>query len=140
MHWIRKVVTVGFFAAAMLPQPAFSVSVREYDQARHDQQKQSDTLKAAYETAIAQAVAGLRDRHFSDGREKSPERVKRDRERADRIDYLVRHVTKERSRALIQAIDQAVLDEPNRELVDVIITFLMNQSDPPSDGRTLKEK
>ena len=126
----RKIGLMGIcISASMLAQaPAFGVPLGTYVQAASNPDKQSRMLNDAYDTAVARTLAGLRVDHFKDGKQKTPERIENDRKLADIVENLAGHMTSDQSGALIIMIDQYAQAQPNTEVEDVIISFLLTEA------------
>ncbi|MBI1181518.1 MAG: hypothetical protein GC201_13260 [Alphaproteobacteria bacterium] len=128
-NWTMKTMTAGFIAAVLLtPLAARAVTLSAYEQADSDPAKQTQIFKDAYTTAIGRTLAGLRDEKFTDGKQKTPQRIVRDRKLADIVDGMVAHLTKDQSESLTVMIDQYAQAQPTTELEDVIESFLLTEA------------
>jgi hypothetical protein len=127
MNWKKQIGMVCLLAVLLAPATAFAVPLGTYVQAASDPDRQGKMLNDAYDTAVARTLAGLRVEHFADGREKTPQRIARDRKLADVVEDLAAHMSDDQSGALIVIIDQYAHAQPNTELEDVIIGFLLTE-------------
>jgi hypothetical protein len=116
-------------ASLLLGMLGSAVTCRTYEQGRNDPAKQSKLFNNAFEEAIGRTLAGLRDTHFRDGKEKSQQRIERDQARASRVESLVADLTNEQSSALIKMIAQYAEAQPDTTLEDVISGFLLAEAD-----------
>ncbi len=127
MNWAQKAITGIFLSAALLaPTIASATPIRVYEQASPTQQ--AEILKDSYKTAVANTISSLRATHFKNGKEKTPERIERDKVRADIIERIAPHLTDKQEIALTSLIDQFAQAQPDTELEDVIASFLLTEA------------
>ena len=127
MKWQKQIRLVCLSAVLMAPARTFGVPLSTFEQAASDQSKQNKMLDDAYDTAVARTVTGLRSSTFPDGKQKTPQRAARDMKLAAIVDDLAAHMSDDQSGALIIMIDQYAKAQPNTELEDVIIGFLLTE-------------
>ena len=132
MNRSNKFWVAAFMSAAVLvPSTASAVTLGVYESARNNPAKQSQLFNDAYETALSRTVTALRDTHFTDGKEKSPARIARDRLRAERVELIAGHLTDKQSDDLIVMIEKYAAAQPHTELEDVIASFLLTAANMP---------
>ena len=134
MNWAQKTIR-GIFASGALLVSTFSsaVPLSVFEQAGNDPARQAQIFRSDYGAAVAGTLTALRDRHFKDGKEKTPQRIERDKERADRIEQIAPHLTTNQVKALISMIAEYAAAQPNTELGDVIASFLLTETKTPLD-------
>jgi hypothetical protein len=122
--------------AATTPAPASApapgVALAAY--ARSDNASRSLLMKQAYERALSRTLSWLESTSFKDGKAKTAARVQHDRARAERIEFIVGHFSREQSQALYKLIDDYTRAQPDTELEAVIASFLLTEADKPADG------
>jgi hypothetical protein len=119
-------------ATAPAPTPAPGVALAAY--ARSDNASRSLLMKQAYERALSRTLSGLESTSFKDGRAKTAAGAQHDRARAERIEFIVGHFSREQSQALYKLIDDYTRAQPDTELEAVIESFLLTEADRPADG------
>ena len=92
-------------------------------------------FKSDFETAVVNTLAGLRHAYFTDGKEKTPQRIQSDKERADRIERIAPHLTANQAMTLIKMIAEYAAAQPNTDLKDVIAGFLLAEAKNPLDAQ-----
>lgn len=115
----------------LIPATASAVSLRAFQQAADDPPRQMALFKTDFEASVTNTLAALRSTHFKDGKEKIPDRIKRDRERADRIERMAPHLTSDQMKTLIGMIRQYSAAQPETDLKDVIVGFLLTEAKTP---------
>jgi len=128
---VNKIVIALLSADLLIPATASAVSLRTFQQAADDPSRQMALFKADFETSVTSTLAGLRSTHFKDGKEKIPDRIRRDRERADRIEKMAPHLTSDQMKTLISMIGQYTAAQPETDLKDVIVGFLLTEAKTP---------
>jgi len=128
MKWSIQIACMYATCGLLMPATANAVALGVYEQAAKDSAKQSKLLNEAYDTAVARTLAGLRVAHFKDGKQKTPGRIENDRKLANAVEALTGHLTRDQSGALIIMIDQYAQAQPDTELEDVIISFLLTEA------------
>ncbi|MGA7950940.1 MAG: hypothetical protein WCA45_12390, partial [Thiobacillaceae bacterium] len=132
VNWARETIASIFLPGALLATTAaLAVPLSVFEQAGNDPARQTQIFKTDYEAAVAGTLTALRNTHFKDGKEKTPQRIERDKERADRIEQIAPHLTKNQVKALISLIAQYAAAQPNTELGDVIVSFLLTEAKKP---------
>jgi hypothetical protein len=91
-------------------------------------------MKQASERALSRTLSGLASTSFKDGKAKTAARMQHDRTRAERIEFIVGHFSREQSQALYKLIDDYARAQPDTELEAVIESFLLTEADKPADG------
>ena len=120
--------------AALTPAAACGVPLGAYEQAANIPGKQMTIFKSDFETTVVSTLAALRNTHFTDGKEKTPQRIQRDKDRADRIEQIAPHLTANQVKALISMIAEYAAAQPNTDLKDVIASFLLTEAKNPPDA------
>ena len=130
------VITPAFLLATWLePTVASAVPLSEYEQAADIPTKQMTIFKSDFETAVVNTLAGLGHAYFTDGKEKTPQRIQSDKERAGRIERISRHLTANQAMTLIKMIAEYAAAQPNTDLKDVIAGFLLTEAKNPLDAQ-----
>ena len=122
-----EVATVLSFAI-LTPSIASAVTLSVYEQAGDDSAKQSKIWNEAYSTALAKTVAGLRSSTFTDGKEKTQQRLDKDRRLAILVNEVAVYMTDEQGWALLIAVEKYAAAQPNAELEDVIASFFLTEA------------
>src|SRR5262249_70687 len=125
MRWTSRMISL-LISIICLPHPVFAISLNAYEQAAASPAKQNQIFKEAYATAVARTLAGLRSSTFPDGKQKKPERIDRDKKMANIVEGEVGRLTDDQSGALVIMIDRYAQAQPNTQLEDVIIGFLLD--------------
>jgi len=99
-----------------------------YLQAANNRAKQAEMFKDAYETGVARTLVGRRSPTFKDGREKTSQRLERDRQLADNVEKIAGHLTDKQAGDLVNMIAEYGAAQPDTELVDVIEGFLLTEA------------
>ena len=129
MNLVSKLLTAVLLSAAMLmPSIAFAVTLSAYENASNDPAKQSQIFNEAYSTALSKTVTQLRSSTFADGKEKTQQRLDKDRKLAILVNEVAVYATDEQSWALIIAIEKYAAAQPNTELEDVIVSFFLTEA------------
>jgi hypothetical protein len=124
-----KLLTAVFLSLAMLvPSMASAVTLSAYENAQSDPAKQSKILHEAYSTALAKTVTQLRSSTFADGKEKTQQRLDKDRKLAILVNEVAVYATDDQSWALIIAVDKYAAAQPDTELEDVIASFFLTEA------------
>ena len=140
LNWTQRTITCIFLPGTLLAATVtFAVPLSAYEQAGKDPARQTQIFKTDYEAAVASTLTALRNTHFKDGKEKTPQRIERDKERADRIEQIAPHLTANQVKALISMIAQYAAAQPNTELGDVIASFLLTEAKKPLDKEFQQE-
>lgn len=93
-----KLLTAVFLSLAMLmPSVASAVTLSAYENAQSDPAKQSKLFHEAYSTALAKTVTGLRSSTFADGKEKTQQRLDKDRKLAILVNEVAVYATDDQS-------------------------------------------
>lgn len=127
-------IAPAFLLATLLaPTVASAVPLGEYEQAADIPAKQMTIFKSDFESTVTNTVTALRNAHFKDGKEKTPERIQRDNERANRIEQIAPRLTQNQVKTLINMIAEYAAAQPNTDLRDVIAGFLLTEAKNPPD-------
>ena len=106
-----KLLTAVFLSLAMwVPSMASAVTLSAYENAQSDPAKQSKILHEASSTALAKTVTQLRSSTFADGKEKTQQRLDKDRKLAILVNEVAVYATDDQSWALIIAVDKYAAD------------------------------
>jgi len=134
LNWTQRTITCIFLPWGLLAATVtFAVPLSVYEQAGNDPARQTKIFKTDFEAAVASTLTALRNTHFKDGKVKTPQRIERDKERADRIEQIAPHLTASQVKALISMIAEYAAAQPNTELGDVIASFLLTEAKTPLD-------
>ena len=141
VNWARETIASIFLPGALLAASVTSsaVPLSVFEQAGNDPARQTQIFKTDFEAAVARTLTALRNTHFKDGKEKTPQRIERDKERADRIEQIAPHLTTNQVKALISLIAQYAAAQPNTELGDVIVSFLLTEAKKPLEREFQQE-
>ena len=132
MTRLYTAIAAAFLLAPLLgPTVASAVPLSEYEQAADIPAKQMTIFKSDFESTVTDTLAALRNAHFKDGKEKSPERIQRDNERASRIERIAPHLTPDQAKTLINMIAEYAAAQPHTDLRDVIASFLLTEANNP---------
>ncbi|MGH8219809.1 MAG: hypothetical protein ACREUT_14790 [Steroidobacteraceae bacterium] len=134
MDRITVLIALAVLSAAVLtPATASAVSLRAFQQAADDPPRQMALFKSDFETSVTATLAALRSTHFTDGKEKIADRIRRDRERADRIEQMAPRLTSEQIKNLVNMIARYAAAQPETDLKAVIESFLLTEAKTPFD-------
>jgi hypothetical protein len=129
MNLVKRLHVATFLSVAMLtPSLASAVKLSVYEQASNDPAKQSQLFNEAYSTALASTVTRLRSSTFTDGKEKTQQRLDKDRRLAILVNEVAVYSTDDQSWALIMAIEKYAAVQPDTELEDVIASFFLTEA------------
>jgi hypothetical protein len=134
MNRITAPIALTLLSAALLvPAGASAVPLKAFQQAADDPPRLIALFKSDFETTVTTTIAALRSTHFKDGKEKVPDRVRRDQELADRIEQMAPRLTSEQMKNLTSMIAQYAEAQPETDLKDVIASFLLTEAKTPFD-------
>src|SRR6185312_5570370 len=120
---LQAAVVLSF--AMLAPSMASAVPLSVYEQASSDPARQSHIFNEAYSTALSKTVTGLRSSTFADGKEKTQQRLDKNRRLAILVNEVAVYGTDEQGWALLIAVEKYAAAQPNTELEDVITSFFL---------------
>jgi hypothetical protein len=124
---VAATLTIALFCEGNVQATA----LRDYERASSP--KQGEILKDAYKAAVADTMTALRRDHFQNGNQKTPDRIERDKQRADAIQKMAPRLTNKQEIALTSLIDQYATEKPDTELENVISSFLLTEANKQID-------
>jgi endonuclease I len=110
-------------AGTLIPMSGLAITVATFV-SQNDQALQATELRQAINNVINAIQTNLRSVHNADGSTKTAEQLRLDRERADRILDIMKHVDHQQLAAMIMDANDR---QPNVELEKVIIAYIFQE-------------